>query len=60
MKLYIIIIIIIVRVYELDGALGGDPSFEVLEREGFQLVVTKVVPVGGGADKQRVIVLFSI
>ena len=30
---------------ELDGALGGDPSFEVLKWGGLHLVVTEVVPV---------------
>ena len=28
--------------------------FEVLEHEGLHLVVTEVVPVGGGADKKRI------
>ena len=37
---------------ELDGALGGDPSSKVLKRGGLHLVVTEVVPVGGGADKK--------
>ena len=37
---------------ELDGALGGDLSFEVLKRGGLHLVVTEVVPIGGGADKK--------
>ena len=47
---------------ELNGALGGSPSSEVLKRGGLHLVVTDVVPVGGGADKKRrrVLVLFSI
>ena len=40
--------------------LGGDPSFEVLKRGGLHLVVTEVDPVGGGADKKRVLMLFSI
>ena len=37
---------------ELDGAWGGDQSFEVLKCGGFHLVVSEseVVPVGGGAD----------
>ena len=35
---------------ELDGALGGDLPFEVLKCGGLHLVVTGVVPVGGGAD----------
>ena len=49
------------RARELDGALGGNPSFEVLERGGLHLVDTGVVPVGGGADKEkRVLVLFGI
>ena len=33
---------------ELDGAWGGDQSFEVLERGGLHLVVTEVVLVDGG------------
>ena len=41
------------RARELDGALGGNPSFEVLEHGGLHLVVTKVVPVSGGADKKK-------
>ena len=36
---------------KLDGALGGDPLLEVL-KWGLHLVVTNVVPVGGGADKK--------
>ena len=52
-----------VRACELDGALGGDPSFEVLKRAaGLHLIVTaEVVPVGDGADNnKRVLVPFSI
>jgi len=45
---------------ELDGALGGDLSFEVLKHGGLHLVVTEVVSLGGDADKKRVLVLFSI
>ena len=41
-----------VRACELNGALGGDPSSEVLRRGDLHLVVTEVVPVGGGADKK--------
>ena len=48
------------RACELNGALGGDPSFEVLKHGGLHLVVTEVVSVGGGADKKRVLVRFSI
>ena len=36
----------------LDGAWGDDSSFEVLEHGGLHLVVTEVVPVGGGANKK--------
>ena len=39
---------------------GGDPLPEVLKSGGLHLVVTEVVPVGGGADKERVLVLFSV
>ena len=39
------------RACELDGVLGGDPLFEVLKRGGLHLVVTEVIPIGGGADK---------
>ena len=31
----------------MNGAWGGDQSFEVLRRGGLHLVVTKVLPVGG-------------
>ena len=45
-----------------DGALGGDPLLEVLKCGGLHLVITEVVPIGGGVDKKkkRVLVLFSI
>ena len=39
------------RARELDDVLGGDPSFKVLKRRGLHLVVTEVIPNGGGADK---------
>ena len=42
------------RTCELDGALGGDLSFEVLKCGGLHLAVTGVVPVGGGADKIKI------
>ena len=45
------------RACELDGAWGGDQSFEVLS---LHLVVSEVVPVGGGADKKGVLVLLGI
>ena len=38
------------RACELDGAWGGDQSFEVLKREGLHLMVTEVVPVGSGTS----------
>ena len=38
---------------ELDGALGGDLSFEVLKHGGLHLVVTEVVSLGGDADKKE-------
>ena len=41
------------RACELDGVLGGDPSYEVLKRGGLHLVVTEVVPVSGGADNNK-------
>lgn len=44
---------------ELNGALGGDPSFEVLMCGGLHLVISEVVPVGGGTDK-NLLVLFSL
>ena len=37
---------------KLDGAWGTDHSFEVMHCGGFHLVVTEVVPVGGGADEK--------
>ena len=43
-----------------DGALGDNPLLEVLKCGGLHLVITEVVPVGGGADKERVLVLFGI
>ena len=33
------------RACELDGVLGGDPSFEVLKRDGLHLIVIEVVPI---------------
>ena len=33
---------------QLNGALGGDPSSEVLKRGCLHLVVSEVVPIGGG------------
>ena len=41
------------RACELDDALGGDLSFEVLKGGGLHQVVTEVVPVGGGADQKK-------
>ena len=38
---------------ELDGAWGVNLLFEVFEYGGLHLVVTKVVPVGGGANKTK-------
>jgi len=49
-----------VRTCELDGGFGGDPPSEVLKPEGLHLVVTEMVPISGGVDKKRVLVLFSI
>ena len=46
-------------VCELDGALGGDHSFEVLSHGGLYLVVTEVVPVASGVDKKRLLVMFG-
>ena len=45
---------------ELDGALGDALLFEVLKCGGLHLVVTDMVPVGGGADKERALMLFSV
>jgi len=39
-------------VLELDGASGDNQSFEVLKCGGLHLVITEVVPVGGGDDKK--------
>ena len=41
------------RACELDGAWGGDQSFEVPKRGGLHLVVTEVVPVAAGADNNN-------
>ena len=43
-----------------DGALSDGPSLEVLKSWGLHLVVTEVVPVGSGADKEMVLMLFSV
>ena len=43
--------------WELDGAYGGDQSFEILMCGGFHLVVIEVVPVGGTPD-EKVILYF--
>ena len=48
-----------VRACKSDGALGDDPLLDVLKSGGFHLAVTDVVPVGGGAGKERVLMLFS-
>ena len=48
------------RTCELDGGFGGDPPSEVLKPEGLHLVDTEVVPISGGVDKKRILVLFSI
>ena len=48
------------RTCKSDGALGDDPLLEVLKSGGLHLVVIEVVPVGGGADKERVLMLFSV
>ena len=37
---------------ECDDAWGVNQSFEVLRCGGFHLVITEVVPVGGGADQK--------
>ena len=49
-----------VRTCKSDGALGDDPLLDVLKSGGLHLIVTEVVPVGGGADKERVLMLFSV
>ena len=48
------------RACELDGALGGDPSSEVLKRGGLHLVVTEVVPVDGDADETKELLCCSV
>ena len=48
------------RTCKSDCALGDDPLLEVLKSGGLHSVVTEVVPVGGGADKERVLMLFSV
>ena len=42
-----------------DGALGDDPLFEVLKCGGLHLVITDVAPIGGGASKERVLMLWG-
>ena len=41
------------RACKSDGALRGDPLLEVLMSGGLHLVVTEVVPIGGGAGKEK-------
>lgn len=36
----------------LNGAWEDDSSFEVLEHGSLHLVITEVIPVGGGANKK--------
>ena len=43
-----------------DGALGDDPLLEVLKCGGLHLVIAEVASVGGGADKERVLMLFIV
>ena len=43
-----------------DGVLGDDPLLKVLKHGGLHLVVIEVIPISGGVDKKRVLVLFSI
>ena len=38
---------------ELDGAFGGDSSSEVLKRGDLHLVITEVIPIGGGVDRKK-------
>ena len=38
---------------QLNGALGGDPSSEVLKRGCLHLVVSEVVPIGGGMVRTK-------
>ena len=38
--------------WELDGAWGGDRSFEVLQCGDFHLVVIEVVPARGSVDER--------
>lgn len=37
---------------ELDGACGGHQLFKVLKCGGHHLVVTEVIPVGGGENEK--------
>ena len=48
-----VFVCVCVCVCELDGALDGNHSPEVLKHGGLHLVVTEVVPVCGGADKGK-------
>ena len=48
------------RACELDGALGGDPSSEVLKRGGLHLIVTEVVPIDGDADETKEFLYCSV
>ena len=43
-----------------DGALGDSPLLEVLKSGGHHLVVTEVVTVSGGTDKEGVLMLSLI
>ena len=46
--------------YKSDGALGGDPLLEVHKSGGLYLVVTEVVPIGGGADRKEFLCCCSV
>ena len=43
-----------------DGALGDDLLLEVLKCGGLHAVITEVASVGDGAEKERVLMLFSV
>ena len=45
---------------ELDGASGGNQSFEVLKWGGLHLVVTEVVPVSGSEDEKVDIIAIKL
>lgn len=45
---------------DLDGVWGGDLMSEGLRGQGLHLVVTQMIPAGGGPDKEGLLVLIDV